>query len=112
MDFNYLTTIIFLPALGAVIIAFIPGLSGRVIRWLSVIFTLVPLALSVYLFAIFDRSSGAIQFEEKLSWIPAINAHYHLGVTASTSPGCCCWKPVFWASSARWTCSCSSSSGR
>jgi len=86
LDFNYLTTIIFLPALGAVIIAFIPGLSGRVIKWLSVIFTLVPLALSVYLFAIFDRASGAIQFEEKLSWIPAINAHYHLGVDGISLP--------------------------
>jgi len=86
MDFNYLTTIIFLPALGAVIIAFIPGLSNRVIRWLSVIFTFIPLALSVYLFAIFDRASGAIQFEEKLSWIPAINAHYHLGVDGISLP--------------------------
>jgi len=86
VDFNYLTTIIFLPALGAVIIAFIPGLSGRVIKWLSALFTLVPLALSVYLFAIFDRASGAIQFEEKLSWIPAINAHYHLGVDGISLP--------------------------
>jgi len=86
VDFNYLTTIIFLPALGAVIIAFIPGLSGRVIKWLSAIFTFVPLALSIYLFAIFDRASGAIQFEEKLSWIPAINAHYHLGVDGISLP--------------------------
>jgi len=86
VDFNYLSVIIFLPMVGAAVIAFIPGLSGRVIRWLSVIFTFIPLALSVYLFAIFDRSSGAIQFEEKLSWIPAINAHYHLGVDGISLP--------------------------
>jgi NADH-quinone oxidoreductase subunit M len=86
VDFNYLSVIIFLPALGAVIIAFIPGLSHRLIKWLSVIFTFIPLALSCYLFAIFDRSSGAIQFEEKLSWIPAINAHYHLGVDGISLP--------------------------
>jgi len=86
VDFNYLTTIIFLPALGALIIAFVPGLSNRAIKWLSALFTLVPLALSVYLFAIFDRASGAIQFEEKLSWIPAINAHYHLGVDGISLP--------------------------
>ena len=86
MDFSYLSTIIFLPALGAVIIAFIPGLSDRLIKWLSALFTLVPLALSIYLFAIFDRASGAIQFEEKLSWIPAINAHYHLGVDGISLP--------------------------
>jgi NADH-quinone oxidoreductase subunit M len=86
LDFNYLSVIIFLPALGAAVIAFIPGLSNRVIRWLSAIVTLVPLALSCYLFAIFDRASGAVQFEEKLSWIPAINANYHLGVDGISLP--------------------------
>ena len=86
MDFNYLTTIIFLPVVGAILIAFIPGLSGRLIRWLAALFTFVPLALSIYLFAIFDRSAGGIQFEEKLSWIPAINAHYHLGVDGLSLP--------------------------
>jgi len=86
VDFNYLTTIIFLPVVGAILIAFIPGLSGRLIRWLAALFTFVPLALSIYLFAIFDRSAGGIQFEEKLSWIPAINAHYHLGVDGLSLP--------------------------
>jgi NADH-quinone oxidoreductase subunit M len=89
MDFNYLTWIIFLPAVGAILIAFIPGLSERLIKWLSAIFTFVPLALSLYAFAIFDRSLGAagvIQFEENLSWIPAINAHYHLGVDGLSLP--------------------------
>jgi NADH-quinone oxidoreductase subunit M len=86
VDFNYLSVMIFLPMLGAAVIAFIPGLSNRAIRWLSAVLTFIPLALSVYLFAIFDRSSGAIQFEEKLSWIPAINAHYHLGVDGISLP--------------------------
>ena len=86
MDFNYLTTIIFLPVVGAILIAFIPGLSGRLIKRLAALFTFVPLALSIYLFAIFDRSGSAIQFEEKFSWIPAINAHYHLGVDGLSLP--------------------------
>ena len=84
-----MTWIIFLPAVGAILIAFIPGLSERLIKWLSAIFTFVPLALSLYAFAIFDRSLGAagvIQFEENLSWIPAINAHYHLGVDGLSLP--------------------------
>jgi NADH-quinone oxidoreductase subunit M len=86
MGFNYLTWIIFLPVVGAILIAFIPGLSQRLIKWLAAIFTFFPLALALYLFAIFDRSSGAIQFEEKLSWIPAINANYHLGVDGISLP--------------------------
>ncbi len=86
MDFNYLTWIIFLPVVGAILIAFLPGLSGRAIKWLAALFTFVPLAMSIYLFAIFDRSLGAIQFEENFAWIPAINAHYHLGVDGLSLP--------------------------
>jgi NADH-quinone oxidoreductase subunit M len=89
LDFNYLTTIIFLPVVGAILIAFIPGLSQRAIKCIAAIFTFFPLALSIYAFAIFDRSLGAagvIQFEEKLSWIPAINAYYHLGVDGLSLP--------------------------
>jgi NADH-quinone oxidoreductase subunit M len=89
LSFPYLTTIIFLPIVGAIIIAFVPGLQGRVIKRIAAIFTFIPLVLSIFLFAIFNRSSaaaGAIQFEEKLSWIPAINAHYHLGVDGLNLP--------------------------
>ena len=86
MDFNYLTTIIFLPVAGAILIAFIPGLSAWLIKRIAVIFTLIPLALSIFLFCQFDRSLGVMQFQEKLSWIPAINAHYHLGVDGLSLP--------------------------
>ena len=89
MDFNYLTTIIFLPAVGALLIAFLPRLSSRGIRWLAAVFTFIPLVLSIYLFTIFDRSAGmagVMQFEESLSWIPAIGANYHLGVDGLSLP--------------------------
>ncbi len=89
MSFPYLTTIIFLPVAGAILIAFVPGLQDRVIRRIAAIFTFVPLALSIFLFAIFDKSAGAVgvfQFEEMVSWIPAINAHYHLGVDGLSLP--------------------------
>ncbi|MCR4393951.1 MAG: NADH-quinone oxidoreductase subunit M, partial [Dehalococcoidales bacterium] len=86
---GYLSAIIFLPAIGAIIIAAIRSLSERSIRNLALVFTLIPLALSVYLFVVFDRSeemAGIIQFEEKLSWIPAINAFYHVGVDGISLP--------------------------
>ncbi len=89
MSFNCLTTIIFLPLVGAILIALVPKLSGKLIKSISAVFTLVPLILSIVLFCNFDRSLGAagvIQFEEKLSWIPAINAHYHLGVDGLSLP--------------------------
>jgi len=56
---------------------------------MAAIFTLIPLALSIILFLGFAWSAGAagvIQFEEKLSWIPTINAYYHLGVDGLSLP--------------------------
>ena len=89
MSFNYLTTIIFLPVVGAILIALIPGLSARLIKRTAALFTFIPLLLSIILFINFDRSlasAGLIQFEEKLLWISPLNAHYHLGVDGLSLP--------------------------
>lgn len=86
MDFPYLTTIVFLPALGAALIAFLPGLRLLEIKRLAFAFTLAPLLISLYLFfGVFERTSG-FQFEERLSWIPPLNASYHLGVDGLSMP--------------------------
>ncbi len=89
MDFSFISTIIFLPVVGAILIAFLPGLSPRMIKRLAALFTFVPFVLSIVLFCNFDLAPGAvggIQFEEKLLWIPAINAHYHVGVDGLSLP--------------------------
>lgn len=89
MDFPYLTTIIFLPIAGIVVIALLPKPQPRAIKFTSALFTVAAFALSLFVFYSFDRSPGAIgqmQFEEKLSWIPAINAFYHLGVDGLSLP--------------------------
>jgi len=89
LGFNFLTWIIFLPVVGAILIAFLPGLSSRTIKRLAAVFTFAALALSIIAFANFDKSLAAVgvmQFEEKLSWIPAINAFYHLGVDGLSLP--------------------------
>jgi len=89
LGFPYLTTIIFLPVAGAILIAFMPNLSARLLKRIAAIFTLIPLVLSIILFCNFDRAlgtAGVIQFEETLSWIPAINAYYHLGVDGLSLP--------------------------
>ncbi len=89
MSFSYLTTILFLPLLGAVIVAFVLGNRSRAIKWTAALFTFIPLVLSIILFINFDRSpaaAGLIQFEEKLLWIAPLSAHYHLGVDGLSLP--------------------------
>jgi len=89
LGFNYLSTIIFLPAAGALIIALLPGRHERAIKGTAAIFTAIPLALALYLFIAFDRSAamaGVIQFEENYLWIAPLGAHYHLGVDGLSLP--------------------------
>jgi NADH-quinone oxidoreductase subunit M len=88
LDFNWLSTILFLPAVGAIAIA-IFGKREKAIKPLAVIFTALPLLISLYLFITFDRSASmasTIQFEENYAWIAPINAFYHLGVDGLSMP--------------------------
>jgi NADH-quinone oxidoreductase subunit M len=85
----YLTTILVLPLIGLIIIALMPRDKVKAIKYTALFFTLASFAVSIAVFCLFDRSSGAIgriQFEEKLSWLPAINSFYHLGVDGLSLP--------------------------
>lgn len=89
MNLNYLSFTIFLPAVGALLIAWLPGSRAKLIRYIAALFTFVPLVLTLIVFAKFDRSPammGIMQFEESANWIPVINANYHVGVDGISLP--------------------------
>jgi len=89
LGFNYLSAIVFLPVAGLVVIALLSKPQPKTIKFIALAFTLAAFALSLAVFCLFDRSGGAIgrmQFEEKILWIPAINAFYHLGVDGLSLP--------------------------
>lgn len=78
MSGGLLTAIVFVPLLGGLFV-----LMQREDRaaWNSAfIFSLIPLALSFYLFAKFDVHSAEFQFVEQYDWIPKFGISYHLGV--------------------------------
>ncbi len=87
MSFPYLSIMIFLPVIGAIVIALLPNATPRRIKRTAALFTLVPFLLSVALFAMFDRSLvGAPQFVEQVSWIPSIDVQYYLGIDGLNLP--------------------------
>ena len=53
---------------------------ARAARWLSLAISLVAFAVTVPLFTAFDRDTAAMQYVEKMAWIPAFNINYHLGL--------------------------------
>jgi len=79
LSIPYLSIIIFLPVVGAIIIALFVK-NAKSIRLTAVVFTSIPLVLSLALFIAGYGDFGSPQFVEYASWIPSINAHYHLGV--------------------------------
>lgn len=88
---HLLTLIIFSPVIGGLLILFLPE-RHNLIRWSSLIITLIPFALSILLFAGFDRyvsgfsHPGGMQFVEKYMWIKHFNIELFLGVDGLSMP--------------------------
>ena len=78
LGFPVLSTTVFLPLLGALLILFMS--SDRLIKAASFITTLLTLAVSVFLFANFDSKTPIFQFGENIAWIAAYKINYTLGV--------------------------------
>ncbi len=75
-----LSLLIFLPTLGAILLAFIPNKFQSAMRVVALVVTLINFLLSIPLYFAFDGATAAFQFVEGYEWIPSIGASYHVGV--------------------------------
>ncbi len=83
MDFindHLLSLILFLPALTALVIFFLPQEEAKLIRWTALIGSLFPLALSLLLWTRFNSNGFGFQFQEQYKWYEALHSTLHLGV--------------------------------
>ncbi|MCB2210888.1 NADH-quinone oxidoreductase subunit M [bacterium] len=76
----WLTSIVFIPLLGALLLILVPASKSALIRGFSFVVMLIGFIVSLPLFWAFDASSAAFQFVEKVPWIPSIGINYHLGL--------------------------------
>ncbi|OAB61305.1 NADH:ubiquinone oxidoreductase subunit M [Leptolyngbya valderiana BDU 20041] len=85
-DWPLLSLLVWIPVFaGALLIAFGERFADLA-RPFALLATVVCLALSAVLYAGFDVTTAAMQFEEKTVWIQAFNIHYHLGVDGLSLP--------------------------
>jgi NADH-quinone oxidoreductase subunit M len=75
-----LTTITFLPLVGAVGLLFFNKESKKAIAWYATIVAFLGMLVSFPLFWRYDPKGAPFQFGANLSWIPSIGASYHVGV--------------------------------
>src|SRR5213080_3762801 len=81
-----LTLSVFLPVVGAALIAFTPKEQEKTIKFLSVAFTFFPLVVGVALLRVYHIGMAGMQLETNRSWIPSIDARYHVGIDGIALP--------------------------
>jgi len=77
-SFPILSTLIFLPLAGALVLLFLKG--DNVARIWALVVTLVNAVLSLPLYQNFDITTPKYQFGEHHQWIPALGINYTLGI--------------------------------
>jgi NADH-quinone oxidoreductase subunit M len=80
-----LSTIVFLPLAGALLVLLAGGRGDRhdrepLVRNLALGVSLITFAVTLLLWWRFDPTSAVYQFEERYRWIPAFGIDYHIGV--------------------------------
>ena len=80
IDAHLLSLILFVPAIAAVILLFLPDGEHKLIRWFAFGVSLIPFVLSLVAWFNFDANQPGFQFEESYVWYEAIGSSFHLGV--------------------------------
>ncbi|MGC8877950.1 MAG: complex I subunit 4 family protein [Anaerolineae bacterium] len=86
MNFPFLTLITFIPLLGAVVVALMPGKHERVLKLVAVLFSVPSLVLALIAWLLSAQAAGEMQLLEEAVWIPTLNAYYRVGVDGISLP--------------------------
>src|SRR5689334_15512136 len=77
---HLLSLILFIPTFAALVMLFLPNEEVKLHRWFAFAASLVPLALTVYLWSVFDPNTPGFQFQENYIWYEAIHSSFHIGI--------------------------------
>ena len=83
---NILSLLIWIPILGAIIVAFLPRDNENLVRYISAAITGLEFIVAIVLWRAFDPVNGSMQFMERYEWIPSLNISYILGVDGLSLP--------------------------
>ncbi|HEY2955887.1 MAG TPA: NADH-quinone oxidoreductase subunit M [Candidatus Eisenbacteria bacterium] len=78
-EFPWLSWLVFFPLLSAVLIVLLPATAERAIRRWAIAVVFAEVLFSLPLWWRLESANPGWQFEEKLRWLPALGASYHLG---------------------------------
>ena len=85
-DLPLLSILIVLPAVAALVVAFVPKERAETIRVLTLIGTVVTFVVSLALIPAFEVGEPGFQLTEDVPWIPAWGINYQVGIDGITLP--------------------------
>ncbi|MDG4813183.1 NADH-quinone oxidoreductase subunit M [Hydrogenovibrio sp. 3SP14C1] len=84
--FPILSTLIWLPIIGGLLILFLGRDRDTFTKWFALSVSVVTFLVSIPLWTQFDTSTSAMQFVEQVSWVSQFNIQYYLGVDGLSMP--------------------------
>lgn len=79
----WLTLVLVIPLVGALLVALTPSVAGRVVKQLGILTSMITLALVLAIIGGFQQGGASgfnLQFEEVRQWIPSLGISYHMGI--------------------------------
>src|SRR2546428_2596010 len=86
MAFPLLSLIVFLPLLGAIVLAGVPREHVNALRWGALVAMLVTFGLSLTLYSLFDPEFAGMELSWRGAWIRCVGIFYHLGIDGISLP--------------------------
>ena len=86
MAFPLLSVIVFLPLLGAIVLAGVPREQANAVRWVALVVMLVTFGISLALYPLFEPALPGMQLSERVAWISSVGIFYHIGVDGISLP--------------------------
>lgn len=80
LSFPILSTLLYVPLLGAIILLFVNRKYELFIKSFTLVFSIVEFAISLPLFFYFNEQAKGMQFVEKAAWFPEWGMSYFLGI--------------------------------
>ena len=86
-QFPWLTAIVLLPLIAALIIPLIPDQSGKTVRWYALGVGILDFLLMCYVFGrYYDASNADFQLMEKYAWVPQLGLNWAVSVDGLSLP--------------------------
>ncbi len=86
MNFPILSVIMLAPVVGALVILMIPEKEEKIIKITAASSATVSLVLSIFLFLMYDKSVGGMQFVQSIPWVDYLGISYSVGVDGLSLP--------------------------